>query len=191
MGGLAAACLAFIIINFGLNDPEVSEKFQETNKKIAPKENIAKHDPKPKPKSDLTSRQDSKEQHLIKKEINKTDPYDARGKIDPFENLYKERRVFVKKKKNKKRIPQTLLERLDLSQLKLVGIILSENGNKALMEDSSGKGHVVSKGTYIGINSGKVVQINKDRIVIEEEFEDLDGNIKTKKRELILRIQKR
>ncbi len=62
VGGLAAACLAFIIINFGLNDPEVSEKFQEANKKIAPKENTAKHDPKP--KSDLTSRQDSKEKHL-------------------------------------------------------------------------------------------------------------------------------
>ncbi len=58
------------------------------------------------------------------------------------------------------------------------------------MEDSSGKGHVVSKGTYVGLNAGKVIQINKDRIVIEEEFEDLDGNIKTKKRVLILQNQK-
>ena len=129
-------------------------------------------------------------EHLIAKGINKTDPYDARGKIDPFENLYKERPVFVKKKKDKKRIPRTPLERLDISQLKLVGIILSENGNKALMEDSSGKGHVVSKGTYVGLNSGKVIQIKKDRIVIEEEFEGLDGILKTKKRQLILQNQK-
>ena len=116
--------------------------------------------------------------------------YNARGKIDPFESPYKKRRVIVKKKKNKKRIPQTPLERLDLSQLKLVGIILSENGNKALMEDSSGKGHVVSKGTYVGLNAGKVIQINKDRIVIEEEFEDLFGKTKTRRRELILQNQK-
>jgi len=189
VGGLAAACLAFIIINFGLNDPEVSEKFQETNKKIAPKENIAKHDSKP--KSDLTSRQDSKEKHPIKKETNKTDPNDLIGKIDPFESLFREKPVSVKAKKKKKRIPQTPLERIDLSQLKLVGIVLSENGNKALMEDSRGKGYVVRKGTYIGVNSGKVVQINKDRIVIEEEFEDVFGKTKLRRRELILQNQKR
>ena len=202
-GGFIAACLAFIIINLGLNDTEVSEKFQETNKKIAPKENIAKHDPKP--KSNLTSRQDSKEslnnmridrdassvEHLIAKGINKTDHYDARGKIDPFEPMFKEKPVSVKEKKKKKRIPQTPLERWDISQLKLVGIILSENGNKALLEDSSGKGHVVSKGSYVGLNSGKVVKINKDRIVIEEEFEDLDRILKAKRRQRILRLQKR
>jgi type IV pilus assembly protein PilP len=187
VGGLAAACLAFIIINFGLNDPEVSEKFQKTNKKIAPKENIAKHDPKP--KSDLPSRQDSKEKHLIKKGIIKTDHYDARGKIDPFEPMFKEKPVSVMKKK--KRIPQMPLERIDLSQLKLVGIMLSENGNKALMEESSGKGYVVSKGTYVGVNSGKVIQIKKDRIVIEEEFEDVFGKTKLRRRELILQNQKR
>ena len=184
VGGFAAAGLVFFIINFGLNDPEVSEKFQETNKKIAPKENIAKHDPKP--KSDLTSRQDSKEKHPIKKEINKTVPYDAIERIDPFESLFKEKPVSVKKKISKKRIPQTPLERIDLSQLKLVGIMLSENGNKALLEDSSGKGYVVSKGTYIGTNSGKVIRINKDRIVIEEEFEDVFGKTKLRQREIKL-----
>ncbi len=85
-----------------------------------------------------------------------------------------------------KQIPQTPLERIDLSQLKLVGIVFSENGNKALMEESSGKGYVVSKGTYIGLNSGKVVQINKDRIVIEEEFEDVFGKTKLRQREIKL-----
>ena len=184
VGGLAAACLAFIIINFGLNDPEVSEKFQETNKKIAPKKNIAKHDFNP--KSNLTSRQDSKEKHLIKKDLNKIVPYDARGKVDPFESMFREKPVSVKAKKKKKRIPQTPLERIDLSQLKLVGIVLSENDNKALMEDSRGKGYVVRRGTYIGVNSGKVVQINKDRIVIEEEFEDVFGKIILRQREIKL-----
>ncbi|MGD8210672.1 MAG: pilus assembly protein PilP [Desulfobacterales bacterium] len=184
VGGFAAACLAFIIINFGLNDPEVSEKLQETNKKIAPKENIAKHDPKP--KSGLTSRQDSKEKHLIKKELNKIVPYDGRGKMDPFEPMFREKPVIAKKKINKKRIPRTPLERIALSQLKLVGIMLSENGNKAILEDSSGKGYVVSKGTYIGTNSGKVIRINKDRIVIEEEFEDVFGKTKLRQREIKL-----
>ena len=68
--------------------------------------------------------------------------------------------------------------------------MLSENGNKALMEESNGKGYVVIKGTYIGVNSGRIIQIKKDRIVIEEEFEDVFGKTKLRRRELILQNQK-
>ena len=92
--------------------------------------------------------------------------YDAVGKIDPFEPLIREKPVSVKKKKDKKRIPRTPLERIDLSQLKLVGIILASSGNRALVEESSGKGYVLKKGTYIGVNSGKVVKIRKEKVVV-------------------------
>ncbi len=112
--------------------------------------------------------------------------YDAKDKIDPFEPLFKEKPVIVKKKKNKKRIPQTPLERIDLSQLKLVGIIMASSGNRALVEESSGKGYVIKKGTYIGINSGKVVKIKKEKVVVEEEFEDVFGKTKLHQREIKL-----
>jgi len=112
--------------------------------------------------------------------------YDAKGKIDPFEPLFKEKPVIVKKKKNKKRSPQTPLERIDLSQLKLVGIIMASSGNRALVEESSGKGYVIKKGTYIGINSGKVVKIKKEKIVVEEEVEDVFGKTKLHQREIKL-----
>jgi len=112
--------------------------------------------------------------------------YDAKGKIDPFEALFKEKPVSVEKKKNKKRIPQTPLERIDLSQLKLVGIIMATSGNRALVEESSGKGYVIKKGTYIGVNSGKVVNIKKEKVVVEEEFEDVFGKTKLRQREIKL-----
>ena len=112
--------------------------------------------------------------------------YDAIGKIDPFEPLFSEKPVSVKKKKNKKRIPRTPLERIDLSQLKLVGIILASSGNRALVEESSGKGYVIKTGTYIGVNSGKVVKIKKEKVVVEEEFEDLFGKTKLRQREIKL-----
>jgi hypothetical protein len=89
--------------------------------------------------------------------------YNAIGKIDPFEPLFREKPVSVKKKTGKKRIPQTPLERIDLSQLKLVG-----------------------KGTYIGVNSGKVVKIKKEKVVVEEEFEDVFGKSKLRQREIKL-----
>ena len=112
--------------------------------------------------------------------------YDAIGKIDPFEPLFSEKPVSVKKKKDKKRIPRTPLERIDLSQLKLVGIILASSGNRALVEESSGKGYVIKKGTYIGVNSGKVVKIKKEKVVVEEEFEDVFGKSKLRQREIKL-----
>ncbi len=110
--------------------------------------------------------------------------YIARGKIDPFEPLFKDTPVFRKKKK--KRIPRTPLEKLSLGQLKLVAIIRAPSGNKALVEESSGKGYVIKKGTYIGLNSGKIIKIEKDNIIIEEEIQDIEGNIKVRQRELKL-----
>jgi len=112
--------------------------------------------------------------------------YDPKGKTDPFEPLFQAKAVLTKKKKRKKRLPQTPLERIDLSQLRLVGIILASSGNRALVEESSGKGYVIKKGTYIGINAGKVVKIKKETVIVEEEFEDVYGKIATRKREIKL-----
>jgi Tfp pilus assembly protein PilP len=113
--------------------------------------------------------------------------YDGTGKIDPFEPLFREQQGLAKKAAKKiKRVPRTPLERIDLAQLKLVGIILASSGNRALVEESSGKGYVIKKGTYIGTNGGKIVEIQKERVYVEEKFEDVFGKIQTRKRELKL-----
>ena len=111
--------------------------------------------------------------------------YDPKGKIDPFQPLFRDKPVLAKKKK-RKRLPQTPLERIEISQLKLVGIILASSGNRALVEETSGKGYVIKKGTYIGTNSGKVVKINKENVIVEEEFEDVFGKSTTRQREIKL-----
>ena len=113
--------------------------------------------------------------------------YDATGKIDPFAPLFQEKRVTPRKSKKKiKRIPRTPLERIDLSQLKLVAIIVASSGNRALVEESNGKGYVIKAGTYIGTNGGKIVNIKKEAVFVEEQFEDVFGEIQTRKRELKL-----
>ncbi|NNK86207.1 MAG: hypothetical protein HKO91_11720, partial [Desulfobacterales bacterium] len=101
--------------------------------------------------------------------------YSIRGRIDPFEPLFKDKPVL--KAKRAKRIPRTPLEKISIGQLKLVAIIRTSNGNKALVEESSGKGYVIKKGTYIGLNSGKIIKIAKDNIIIEEEIQDIQGNL--------------
>ena len=112
------------------------------------------------------------------------DEYDPTGKVDPFKPLFQEKPKLAKKSKRKKRLPQTPLERIDISQLKLVGIILASSGNRALVEESTGKGYVIKKGTYIGTNSGRVIKINKETVIVEEEIEDVSGKIAIRKREI-------
>ena len=116
------------------------------------------------------------------------DFYIPEGKLDPFEPLFKKERVSlaVGKKNIKRRKALTPLERVNLSQLTLVGIIRSPSGNRALVQETTGKGYVVKKGTYIGTNSGKIIQILKDSIIIEEESEDIYGKISIIKKPLKL-----
>jgi len=113
--------------------------------------------------------------------------YNPKGKIDPFEPLFREKPVVATvKKKRERRIPRTPLEKIDLSQLKLVGIILAASGNKALVEESNGKGYVIKPGTYVGTNAGKVVKIEKDKVIVAEEYEDVLGNVTLRNKELKL-----
>jgi Tfp pilus assembly protein PilP len=117
-------------------------------------------------------------------------PYNPKGKVDPFAPLLRDEsaaaamaKLTVKGDPNR---PKTPLEKIDLGQLKLVAIITALGGNRALMEESSGKGYIIKEGTYIGLNSGKVVGIKADKVLVEEEFEDIYGKSITQKKEITL-----
>jgi len=115
--------------------------------------------------------------------------YDPKGRIDPFEPLLKEdsgQGITASKSRRKKRIPQTPLERVAISQLKLSAILRTNDGNSAIVEDATGKGYVVRKGTYIGLNSGQVTKISKSSVIIEEEVEDVSGEFRIQNIELKL-----
>jgi type IV pilus assembly protein PilP len=116
--------------------------------------------------------------------------YDPTGKPDPFKPLFAaeaERVMPAQKQLKRKRLPLTPLQRIDLGQFKLVGVILSRGGNKALVEEPSGKGYIISKGTYIGQNFGRVKRILMDKVVVEEEVEDfLSGRRELRSTELKL-----
>ncbi len=63
---------------------------------------------------------------------------------------------------------------------------MAPSGNKALVQEASGKGYIIKKGTYIGLNSGKVVDIQKDNVIIKEEVEDVLGKVIVRKKEIRL-----
>ncbi|BBO70498.1 hypothetical protein DSCA_44280 [Desulfosarcina alkanivorans] len=108
--------------------------------------------------------------------------YNPKERLNPFTPLFKaDKKETVAdqagKKKKKKRIPQTPLERVSINQLKLVAVIRASTGNRGLVEDNSGKGYIIKNGTYIGLNSGIVTQINADSVIVEEELENLMGEL--------------
>jgi type IV pilus assembly protein PilP len=120
--------------------------------------------------------------------------YDPSGRVDPFEPLFAkgstgsqaaagESRPTIRQSRISRLTP---LEKLDISQMKLVGIITMSGRSMGMVEEASGKGYVVRKGTYMGINSGQVVEITRDRLVIEEEVENFLGKIVVRTRELKL-----
>jgi type IV pilus assembly protein PilP len=127
---------------------------------------------------------------LVQESLKVASSYNPEGRFDPFEPLFKAEpstaEPVAKKGKRKKRIPQTPLERVALSQLKLSAIMRTARGNSAIVEDATGKGYVIKKGTYIGLNSGQVVQIDKSKVVVEEELENVLGELIIQNTELKL-----
>ena len=189
--------ICFFLLLWGCEKPSEPplKSRQITKKIIIAKKEVQKATPKPKgiepadisnSKQKLVAEKSPTAKKTITPEI--TDLYNLEGKLDPFEPLFKKERVSlaVGKKKTKRRTALTPLERVNLSQLTLVGIIRSPSGNRALVQETSGKGYVVKKGTYIGTNSGKIVQILKDTIIIEEESEDIYGKVSITKKPIKL-----
>jgi type IV pilus assembly protein PilP len=119
--------------------------------------------------------------------------YDPVGRIDPFIPLVRDEPIKVEKQEavqasaEVKPVRQkTPLEKIELSQLRLRAIIIAASGNRALVEETTGKGYIITKGTYIGRNDGKVTKILKDKVIIEEMIEDIEGKMVIQEKEIKL-----
>lgn len=89
---------------------------------------------------------------------------------DPFRPMSLRVKVHSREREN-----LSPLERLDLSQLKLVGIIWDIKEPRAMVEDTARLGYVVKVGTPIGSHDGKVKAIHRNQLVIEEFATNIYG----------------
>ena len=107
--------------------------------------------------------------------------YDPAGKRDPFLSpFYRPPEQTVPEE------TKTPLQRFDLGQFKLVGVILEDQEPKALIEDSGGLGYIVTRGTPIGSKGGVIKAIESKRVVVEEYETDFYGKRQAQERELLL-----
>jgi len=100
---------------------------------------------------------------------------------DPFRPMTLRTRINSRPREN-----LSPLERLDLSQLKVVGIVWDIKEPRAMVEDNTGLGYVVKVGTPMGNNDGTVKAIHRNQIVVEEFADDIYGV--RKKREVSMNL---
>jgi Tfp pilus assembly protein PilP len=70
--------------------------------------------------------------------------------------------------------PVTPLQKMRLSEVEagLKAIMWGPLGRRAVIEDASGKGYIVSVGTPVGEGNGVVTEIFNDHLVIQQEYWD-------------------
>jgi type IV pilus assembly protein PilP len=116
--------------------------------------------------------------------------YDPTGKPDPF-------KAFILASAATEETPTvvrrqlTPLQKMPLSEIQagLKAIIWGQLGNKALVEDATGKGYVVQEGTYVGQHDGIVKKIYQDRIIVEEYRRD-SAKGRLEPTEVVLKLKK-
>ena len=110
--------------------------------------------------------------------------YSSVGKRDPFRPLSLKPKASPRAREN-----LSPLERYELGQLKLVGIIWGIKEPKAMVEDAIGLGYIVKVGTLIGPNEGKVKAIKPTEVVIEEHVTDFYGARKSQEVSMRLPVE--
>jgi len=111
--------------------------------------------------------------------------YDPTDKVDPFRS-YVRRQVTFDPEGN-----ASPLERFDLNQLSVMGIIWGMDEPRALVRDPTGKGYIVRAGTPIGKNKGRIVRIEDNKLVVKETYLDHLDRATTKEVDLELYVNGR
>jgi type IV pilus assembly protein PilP len=164
---IAILGIAFAILLIGGCDRGGAPKGKSTSSKII----VTR---KPPPRAETAKANVNKLKENVQQPAYRYDPV---GKRDPFRPFLAMKAPI---KPEGEQVALTPLQKYDVSQLKLVAICMTGDTASAMVEDAEGKGFMVTEGTYIGRNYGKVTSISKDGVLVEEKYKDYLGKVRTK-----------
>jgi type IV pilus assembly protein PilP len=109
--------------------------------------------------------------------------YDPRDKRDPFRSFR-----FLTSTGDQDKTEYGPLADFELAQLELQAVIWDANNPRALILDPGGRAYIVREGSQIGKNSGQVIHIGDNLVLVKETYENLAGEETTKDVELRIRL---
>jgi len=110
--------------------------------------------------------------------------YDPRGKRDPFRSF---RFVNADEEEASEKSFGPLAD-FELGQLELSAVIWDATNPRALIRDPGGRSYIVREGSPIGKNSGQVIHIGDNLVLVKETYENYAGETTTKDVELRIRL---
>ena len=109
--------------------------------------------------------------------------YNPLGRRDPFAPL------IVKQETTSKLGDRPPLERYNLYEFKLMGVMWGGFGYNAMMEGPDGKGYFIRVGTVIGPNKGVVKKITQSSVIVEEKYKSISGT--PERKETVIELRKK
>jgi Tfp pilus assembly protein PilP len=105
--------------------------------------------------------------------------YSPRGRRDPFRPLVQKKENIGPRVVLKKSRPERVkgpLEKFELSQYRLMAIMVVKGTPRAMVKAPDGKSYTVEVNDYIGMNAGKVKKIETKTIDIDENGMRVEKN---------------
>ncbi len=94
--------------------------------------------------------------------------YSPKGRRDPFAPLVQEKQKIAKKINRRSEKIKGQLEKFELSQYRLIAMMVVKGIPRAMVKAPDGKSYTVKLGEYIGMNDGLVKRIETKTVSIGE-----------------------
>ena len=109
--------------------------------------------------------------------------YSPQGRRDPFAP------IIIPAEQKARSGNLSPLERYDLSEFKMTGVVWGGFGYNAMVEGPDGKGYFIRVGTIIGPHKGVVKKITQQTMVVEEKYKSFSGG--TERKEIVIELRKK
>ena len=105
--------------------------------------------------------------------------YNSKGLRDPFVPL-----TAIERPLGDPNAPITPLQKYDLAQYRLIGVVIGRGEPRALVVSPDKKSYILKRGEKIGKNGGVVIDVTSESVLVEERYYDFSDTVRTRMQEI-------